>query len=128
MRPTCKKFRLTPEQRLALGSRIACRREQRGWSQRELARRAAVDASRLWKIEHGRVAPTLAELAGLSVALGACLDELVWGEAPELARLLHSFAALTAGYDRELVAQVLRALSAALSGGSTPRSASEAAR
>jgi ribosome-binding protein aMBF1 (putative translation factor) len=128
MRQAVKKFRLSPDQRLAMGARVACRREQRGWSQRELARRAAVDASRLWKIEHGWVAPTLSELAGLSVALDACLDELVWGEAPELARLLHSFAALTAGCDRELVAQVLRALSAALSGGTTLRPGSEAPR
>jgi transcriptional regulator with XRE-family HTH domain len=99
---------------------VVFRREQQSWSQRELARRAGIDASRLSKIEHGYTAPTLDELTGLAVALNTCLDELVWGDAPELARLLHSFAGLAGRQDRELVGRVLHALGTVLFGPHVP--------
>jgi transcriptional regulator with XRE-family HTH domain len=65
--------------RRALGSRLTQRRRTKGWTQRELARRAQVDPGRLSKLERGVHRASLDELVRLSLALNAGLDELVFG-------------------------------------------------
>ncbi|MFL6198626.1 MAG: helix-turn-helix domain-containing protein [Thermoanaerobaculia bacterium] len=64
----------------ALGSRIVELRSSRGWKQVELGRRAGIEPPRLSRLENGRSAPTLAELARLREALEAGLDQIVFGD------------------------------------------------
>lgn len=73
----------------ALGSRLTQLREVRGWKQRELSRRAEIDPGRLSKLERGVARVSVPELIRLSVALGAGLDELVFGAAVSLERKWH---------------------------------------
>ncbi len=65
--------------RRALGARLTQWRRTKGWTQRELARRAQVDPGRLSKLERGVHRASLDELTRLSEALNAGLDELVFG-------------------------------------------------
>jgi len=80
--------RLTEETvRRRIGARIVELREQREWSQGELARRLGVGRARLGKWETGEHAPRIVHLLALQTALGVSLDELVNGgaEPPALA-------------------------------------------
>jgi transcriptional regulator with XRE-family HTH domain len=74
--------RLTPEDRRAVGARIAERRHAKRWSQRELGRRTGIPFTRLSKLETGQATPSLAELFLLAEALDAGLDELARGVLP----------------------------------------------
>lgn len=65
-----------------LARRIGLLRTERGWKQRELARRAGLRPDRLSKLEHGRSTPTVQELVDLAGVFGIGLDELVLGRAP----------------------------------------------
>lgn len=67
--------------RQSFGSRLGKLRRVKGWRQRELAQRARIDPGRLSKLERGVVRASVAELVRLSLALGATLDELVFGAA-----------------------------------------------
>jgi len=64
-------------------------RTARGWTQRELARRAGgkLDAAAICDFEHGRL-PGLANARRLASALGVSLDAL-WGTAPSNTRPIH---------------------------------------
>jgi len=62
-----------------MGCRIVRLREEKGWSQVELAGRLGVARSRLGKWERGQNAPSFAELPGLADALGVDLEELIRG-------------------------------------------------
>lgn len=99
----------------ALGSRIVDLRNQRGWSQRELARRAVLRPPRLSALELGRKLPQLEELAALAGALGVSLDELVFGQAsrPETHELLRELEAVGT---REEIAGLARLLQLLLLG------------
>lgn len=70
----------------AFGSRLTQLREVRGWKQRELSRRAEIDPGRLSKLERGVARVSVPELIRLSLALGAGLDELVFGAVVSLER------------------------------------------
>lgn len=59
-----------------LGTRIVELRNQRGWTQKELARRAGMRAPRLSTLESGSKRPNLNEFARLADALEVSLDEL----------------------------------------------------
>jgi transcriptional regulator with XRE-family HTH domain len=83
----------------SLGGRIVQLRNQRGWTQKELARRAGMRPARLSTLEAGSKKPNLPEFARLAEELGVGLDELwsgkrrlprpetleVWRELEELA-------------------------------------------
>ena len=73
----------------AFGSRLTQLREVKGWKQRELSRRAEIDPGRLSKLERGVARVSVPELIRLSLALGAGLDELVFGAAVSLERKWH---------------------------------------
>jgi transcriptional regulator with XRE-family HTH domain len=65
-----------------LGHRIAQLRGARGWKQRELARRAAIQYHQLSRIERGHRFPSLLELVGLRSALEVDLEGIVFGLPP----------------------------------------------
>ena len=65
-----------------MGRRIVRLREEKSWSQVELAGRLGVARSRLGKWERGQNAPSFAELPGLADALGVDLEELIRGRGP----------------------------------------------
>jgi transcriptional regulator with XRE-family HTH domain len=81
-----------------LARRINRFRTGKGWTQRELARRAGLRSDRLSRLEHGRATPSVQELVNLAEIFGIGLDELVLGRAasaPERSRaeaLLSSLA------------------------------------
>lgn len=61
----------------ALGTRIIRLREQKGWSQSDLARACNKDRQAIEKLENGKVNPTLYTLLELANALEISLPELV---------------------------------------------------
>jgi transcriptional regulator with XRE-family HTH domain len=69
-------LKLTPEERRAVGTRIAERRRAKQWSQREFGRRTGITFTRISKLETGQATPSLAELLLVATTLDAGLDEL----------------------------------------------------
>jgi transcriptional regulator with XRE-family HTH domain len=65
-----------------MGYRIRVVRTMKGWTQKELSRRALMTPFRLSRLERGRSSPSLDELVRLRAALGAGIDQLVFGEPP----------------------------------------------
>jgi len=65
----------------ALGRRVRRLREQRGFSQAELALRAQISTQYLGEIERGRRDPSLSVAARLATSLDSSLDFLALGEA-----------------------------------------------
>jgi len=61
----------------ALGKRIIRLREQKGWTQADLARACNKDRQAIEKLENGRVNPTLYTLLEIANALEVSLSELV---------------------------------------------------
>jgi transcriptional regulator with XRE-family HTH domain len=65
------------DQPIGVGARIKRQRERKGWSQRELARRAAVDVSWISRLESGeRTGASFAVMTRIAVALDVSLDYL----------------------------------------------------
>jgi len=63
---------------MTIGARVRHEREKRGWTVRELARRAAVSPGAVSKLEGGaRLSPSLDLGKRLAKALGVTLDYLV---------------------------------------------------
>jgi transcriptional regulator with XRE-family HTH domain len=98
-----------------IGQRIVEIRNRRGWSQRELARRAGLLPSRLSKLERALRQMKLDELVRLALALEAGLDELVFGEPPR-SRMLHLVRELEALGTPEEIAGLGRLLQLFLRG------------
>lgn len=72
----------------AIGFRVAGTRQTRGWSQRQLARRASLRPERLCRLESGASEASVQEIVRLSEALELDLYELVYGRsALEMRRL-----------------------------------------
>ena len=92
------------ELRVAVGFRIARRRERLGWSQEEAARRLGVPRSRYSKWESGAHAPPLTSLLALSEVLETSVDELLAGRDPLAGVRVLSPA------ERRLVAETLEAV------------------
>lgn len=63
--------------KIKLGKRIVMLREQKGWSQSDLARACNKDRQVIEKLENGKVNPTLYTLLELANALEVSLPELV---------------------------------------------------
>jgi len=61
----------------AFGTRIIKLREQKGWSQSDLARACNKDRQAIEKLENGKVNPTLYTLLEVANALEISLPELV---------------------------------------------------
>lgn len=60
-----------------LGKRIVELREQKGWSQSDLARACNKDRQAIEKLENGKVNPTLYTLLEIAKVLEVSLSELV---------------------------------------------------
>ncbi len=60
-----------------IGKKIKFLREQKGWSQSDLARACDKDRQAIEKIENGKVNPTIFSLLEISKALAVPLSELV---------------------------------------------------
>jgi len=60
-----------------LGKQIVKLREQRGWSQSDLARACNKDRQAIEKLENGKVNPTLFTLLEVANALNISLSKLV---------------------------------------------------
>ncbi|MEU4229452.1 helix-turn-helix domain-containing protein [Nonomuraea sp. NPDC026600] len=60
----------------AVGARIRAARERAGLSEAEASAAAGLDEARLWRLEEGRMYPTLPALVRLAPALGVTIDEL----------------------------------------------------
>lgn len=67
------------EQTLTLGERVRLWRHVRKLSQRELADIAEIDLATVWRIENGRVQPSLETLLALTKALMVTTDDLTGG-------------------------------------------------
>lgn len=65
---------------LSLAARLTVLRARRGWSVRELARRAGVDHSTVLDLEGGRFRPKLGTLEALAGALGESVAALLPGQ------------------------------------------------
>lgn len=63
--------------KIELGKRIVMLREQKGWSQSDLARACNKDRQAIEKLENGKVNPTLYTLLELANALEVSLSELL---------------------------------------------------
>ncbi len=55
---------------MEISKRILGLRKSRGWSRTELANKARISYTALWKIEKGRVSPTYSTLEKIARALG----------------------------------------------------------
>ena len=64
---------------MALGNNIKSRREVLGWSPYELAERAGLKQSSIWRIEAGQTRPRPETLKKLAEALSATIPELEYG-------------------------------------------------
>jgi HTH-type transcriptional regulator/antitoxin HipB len=64
----------------SLGIRIIKLRNERGWTQKELARRAGLRPARLSTLESGTKRPNLQEFARLAEVLDSSMDALWSGE------------------------------------------------
>jgi transcriptional regulator with XRE-family HTH domain len=71
------------ELRRQIGARIAQRRHDLGWKQRDLAARIGASPGRISTLENGHVEPNVAELLQLGEVLGTSLDELLTGQAAD---------------------------------------------
>ncbi|WP_211370409.1 helix-turn-helix domain-containing protein [Nonomuraea turkmeniaca] len=60
----------------AVGARIRAARKRAGLTEAQAAAAAGLDQARLWRLEEGRMYPTLPALARLAPALGVTIDEL----------------------------------------------------
>jgi transcriptional regulator with XRE-family HTH domain len=61
------------------GKRLRQIRNERGWSQEELAHRVGMDVSYLSELENGRKEPCLRKMKELSQGLGVTLSRMVRG-------------------------------------------------
>ena len=76
----------------ALGRRVRRLREQRGFSQAELALRAQISTQYLGEIERGRRDPSLSVAARLATSLDSSLDFLALGEADSPAGIVSAWS------------------------------------
>jgi transcriptional regulator with XRE-family HTH domain len=68
---------MTSSLRPRFGQVVRVTREDRGWSQEQLAGRADLNRSYLGEIERGTVVPSIETAAKLAAALGVSLSSLI---------------------------------------------------
>jgi XRE family transcriptional regulator of biofilm formation len=94
----------------ALGRRVRRLREQRGFSQSELAQRSQISTQYLGEIERGRRDPSLSVAARLASALDSSLDFLALGEADSPAGIVSAWSRIPEEL-RSMALRILWALS-----------------
>jgi len=89
-------------ERVTFGKRVVARRKDKGWTQKELARRTDLDSQTIFRIEHDRVQAGWQSRLKLSRAFGISVAELT-GEEPTDAETLSPFAALASLSEKALL-------------------------
>jgi transcriptional regulator with XRE-family HTH domain len=116
--------RITEVELRRFGFRIVQRRKEKGWKQRELARRMNIEPSRLSRLERGIGTARLEELARLRETLGGSIDELLFGAEPvgvqELDRLSEAMARRGYREEADTLSKLVRLLLQHLHGGDEP--------
>lgn len=93
-----------------LGTFVAVLREKKGWTQRELARRARFSATTIQKIESGDRDPNIATLVAIAEALKVSEQSLidVWkGKEPDSADELQDFEAAAVDFAKHFPNRLL---------------------
>jgi XRE family transcriptional regulator of biofilm formation len=80
----------------ALGRRVRRLREDRGFSQSELAQRSQISTQYLGEIERGRRDPSITVASRLASALGSSLDFLAQGQADSPAGIVSAWSRIPA--------------------------------
>jgi len=70
---------------LTIGARVRFERQQRGWTQYQLAEASGVSLERVAAIEHDQSAPSIGDLALLAAALGVSIVSLARAEQSQAA-------------------------------------------
>ena len=70
---------------LTLGARVRFERQQRGWTQRELAEASGVSLARIAAIEADQSAPSIGDIALVAAALGVLVVSLARAEQSDVA-------------------------------------------
>lgn len=70
---------------LTLGARVRFERQQRGWTQRELATESGVSIDRVAAIEADQSAPSIGDIALIAAALGVSVVSLARAEQSDAA-------------------------------------------
>ncbi|WP_429065842.1 helix-turn-helix domain-containing protein [Aeromonas veronii] len=84
-------------------------RNEAGLSQQELADRAGISKSQIWRLEKGEQKnPTLETLIPISTALGVSLDEIVFGEESKNATYLSKAIEELEPEDRKTIRKIIR--------------------
>lgn len=84
-------------------------RNEAGLSQQELADRAGISKSQIWRLEKGEQKnPTLETLIPISKALGVSLDEIVFGEESKNATYLSKAIEELEPEDRKAIRKIIR--------------------
>jgi transcriptional regulator with XRE-family HTH domain len=103
---------------MSLRERVRQLREERGWSQGELAEKIGADPAQISRYEHGRITPSADAIIRLAETFGVSTDYLLVDDAPRrafrspedtLGDRLAGLAELD-GHDRELVLAFIDAL------------------
>lgn len=89
-----------------MGRQIRLRREQRGMSAAELARRAGLAKATLSGLESGRSNPTIDTLDAVAVALGIPLSDLLVSNGPDQAQVVRATDDDGSEVHRELLRRV----------------------
>lgn len=111
---------MTPkEKRLAvkMGRAIAVRRQQRNFTQADLAEAIGVEQETISRFERGATLPPLGRLADIADALSCPLDELLRGGSPRLEDTAQGIARVLEKLtesDRRLVGDIIDQLCARL--------------
>lgn len=84
-------------------------RGEAGLNQQELADRAGVSKSQIWRLEKGEQKnPTLETLIPIATALGVSLDEIVFGEESKNATHLSKAIEELGPEDRKAIRKIIR--------------------
>ncbi|MBB2890510.1 helix-turn-helix domain-containing protein [Flexivirga oryzae] len=90
----------------SVGAQIRLRREQRGMSAAELARRSNLSKATLSSLESGRSNPTIDTLDAVAIALGIPLADLLVETTLQRPQLVRATEAVADGPQRELLRRV----------------------
>lgn len=84
-------------------------RKEAGLNQQELADRAGISKSQIWRLEKGEQKnPTLETLIPIATALGVSLDEIVFGEESKNATYLSKAIEELEPEDRKAIRKIIR--------------------
>lgn len=111
---------MTPKERqlaLRMGRAIAVRRQQKQFTQAELAEKIEVEQETISRFERGATLPSLGRLADIADALSCPLEDLLRSGSPRLEDKAQGVAQMLKGLsdpDRQLVGEIVEQICARL--------------